>query len=81
AFTGLQIKADPGVGIVWLGSGLLMVGLLLSFYWRPVRIAGVLEANHETQEATLTLGAYTGKLSMGVKEEFDRIVAEVEGIS
>ncbi|AFM01110.1 MULTISPECIES: cytochrome c biogenesis protein ResB [Desulfitobacterium] len=77
AFTGLQVKADPGVWVVWLGCALLMVGLLLSFYWRPVRIAGILEPDLDTQKPSLVLGAYTGKLNMGVKEEFDRIAAEI----
>lgn len=40
-FTGLQVKKDPGVGVVWVGSALLMLGLLLSFYWRPTVIYGL----------------------------------------
>jgi len=73
-FTGLHVKADPGVGVVWLGCGLLMLGLLLTFYWRPVRIAGILDTDGEP---VLTIGAYSGKYKMGMKEEFDQIVAEL----
>lgn len=29
--TGLQIKADPGIPIVYLGFGLLMVGVVMSY--------------------------------------------------
>ncbi len=29
--SGLQVVKDPGVGIVWLGCGLLMIGLIISF--------------------------------------------------
>ncbi len=29
--TGLQIKSDPGVPIVYLGFGLLMVGVIMSY--------------------------------------------------
>lgn len=78
AYTGLQVKADPGVWIVWLGSGLLMVGLILSFYWRPIRISGMLEQNKAQVHPTLTLGAHTGKYNMGAKEEFDRIVNDLK---
>lgn len=77
-FTGLQVKADPGVWVVWLGSGLLMLGLLLSFYWRPVRISGIMDMNKDSQEPSLTLGAYSGKFNMGIKEDFDRIVDELK---
>jgi cytochrome c biogenesis protein len=30
--TGLQIKADPGVPIVYLGFGLLMMGVVMSYF-------------------------------------------------
>jgi len=29
--TGLQIKADPGIPVVYLGFGLLMLGVLMSY--------------------------------------------------
>lgn len=75
-FTGLQVKKDPGVVIVWLGCGLLMLGLLLSFYWRPITLSGVLEKQKET---VLTLGALSGKLNLGTKDEFERIIDELKG--
>lgn len=71
-FTGLQVKKDPGVSVVWLGSALLMLGLILSFYWRSVTITGLLD-----QQGELTVGAQTGKVRLGIQEEFDRIVAEL----
>jgi len=77
AFTGLQVKKDPGVWVVWLGSALLMVGLVLCFYWRPVRIAGILETK-EDHEARLDLGAHTGKLYTGIKEEFEKLIEELK---
>jgi cytochrome c biogenesis protein len=30
--TGLQIKADPGVPVVYLGFGLLMAGVMMSYF-------------------------------------------------
>ena len=75
-FTGLQVKKDPGVFIVWLGCGLLMLGLLLSFYWRPITLMGIIE---NQKEYVLTLGASSGKLNLGIKDEFERIVGELKG--
>jgi cytochrome c biogenesis protein len=75
-YTGLQVKKDPGVHIVWLGSGLLMLGLILSFYWRAVTISGIIE---KQGEYVLTMGALTGKISIGTKEEFDQIMTEIKG--
>ncbi|MCL2336057.1 MAG: cytochrome c biogenesis protein ResB [Firmicutes bacterium] len=37
-YTGLQIVKDPGIPIVYIGSVLMMLGLLLSFYVFPQRI-------------------------------------------
>lgn len=75
AFTGLQVKADPGVWVVWLGSGLLILGLALSFYWRPTRIAGIMDFHGD---GALTIGAYSGKFNLGIKEEFEKIVKELK---
>lgn len=74
-FTGLQVKSDPGVSIVWLGCGLLMLGLILSFYWRSITISGLIE---KQGEYVLTIGAMTGKISVGIKDEFDRIHTQLE---
>lgn len=34
-FSGLQIKKDPGLPLVWTGCSLLVVGIFLSLYSRP----------------------------------------------
>lgn len=70
-FTGIQVKEDPGVGVVWLGSTLLLVGLFLSFYWRPARVAGVL-TREGTTEGILTLGMTAGKDTEGFLSEIKK---------
>jgi cytochrome c biogenesis protein len=48
AYTGIVAKRDPGLGLVWLAFGLLIVGLVLTFYlprrrvWMRVDDAGEL---------------------------------------
>lgn len=74
SYTGLQVKKDPGVNLVWLGSALLMIGLFLSFYWRPYTVSGILEANKET---SLLIGAVSGKIAVGTQEELKQIAAEI----
>ncbi|MEA4901157.1 cytochrome c biogenesis protein ResB [Desulfitobacterium sp.] len=75
SFTGLQVKKDPGVNLVWLGCALLMIGLVLSFYWRPHTISGILEMQ---EESYLHMGAIRGKLAVGTQEEFNQIVADIK---
>ncbi len=76
-FTGLQVKSDPGVWLVWLGSGLLMFGLILSFYWRPVNISGYVEKG-TNGDATLTIGTSAGKILGGLESEFNALVKEID---
>ena len=59
-FTGLQIKKDPGVVVIWLGCFLLVAGLLLAFYYKPQVFSGVLQAE-KSGEGTLTIGASSAK--------------------
>jgi cytochrome c biogenesis protein len=42
-FTGLQVKKDPGVWVVWLGCTLLVVGSLVAFFLSHRRIWVTLE--------------------------------------
>ena len=76
-FTGLQVKQDPGVIIVWLGCALLLLGLMLSFYWRSSVVLGVFESGQGT-EGELTMGATAGKIAGGVRQEFDRLIRDIK---
>ena len=37
-YTGLQVTKDPGVWVVWLGSALLISGLIVSFFFSHQRV-------------------------------------------
>jgi cytochrome c biogenesis protein len=75
-FTGLQVKKDPGVAVIWLGCGLLLVGLLLAFYWQPLVISGILQAENE-KRGTLTVGALSGKMTNRTREALEQFVSSV----
>lgn len=73
-YTGLQVKKDPGVTVVWIGSALLMLGLVLSFYLRSTTILGIIEKD----KGTLTIGALSGKLKSRAEEEFEKVTAKLK---
>ncbi|HZK52865.1 MAG TPA: cytochrome c biogenesis protein ResB [Desulfosporosinus sp.] len=75
-FTGLQVKKDPGVAVIWLGCGLLLVGLLLAFYWQPLVISGMVQFENE-KRATLTIGALAGKMPDSAREALEQFVGSV----
>lgn len=77
-FTGLQVKQDPGVAVVWLGCGLLIFGLLLSFYWRTMVVSGVFQSN-QGAEGELVMGAMSGKAAGGLQGELDRLIQDIQG--
>jgi len=75
-FSGLQVKKDPGVSVIWLGCGLLLIGLLLAFYWQPLVISGMVQAENEKQ-GTLTVGALAGKMPDSAREALEQFVSSV----
>lgn len=75
-FTGLQVKKDPGVGVIWLGCVLLLGGLLLAFYWHPLVISGILQSENE-KKATLTVGALAGKMPDSNRAALEQFVSSV----
>ncbi|MDR3599734.1 MAG: cytochrome c biogenesis protein ResB [Desulfosporosinus sp.] len=75
-FTGLQVKKDPGVAVIWLGCVLLLGGLLLAFYWQPVVISGILQSENGNQ-GTLTLGVFSGKVTVSTHEALEHLVSSI----
>jgi cytochrome c biogenesis protein len=69
--TGLQIKADPGVPIVYLGFGLLMLSTLMS-YVSHSQVWGL------WQDGQLYLGGVTNRAQVSFEREFLSIM---EGIT
>lgn len=75
-FTGLQVKKDPGVAVIWLGCALLLGGLLLAFYWQPVVISGILQSENGIK-GTLTVGALSGKVTVSTREALEQFASSV----
>jgi len=75
-FTGLQVKKDPGVAVIWLGCALLLGGLLLSFYWRPNVISGLLQLE-DGKQGNLTVGTLSGKMTASNHDILEQFVSSV----
>lgn len=69
--TGLQIKADPGIPIVYTGFGLLMVGVVMS-YVSHSQIWALKVDN------SLYLGGKTNRAQVGFEQEFLAILTALE---
>lgn len=72
--TGLQIKADPGIPIVYAGFGLLMLGVLMSYISHSQ--LWVLQENGH-----LYLGGRTNRAQVAFEREFLGIVEQLDQVS
>ncbi|WP_068781773.1 cytochrome c biogenesis protein ResB [Paenibacillus sp. GM2] len=59
----LNIRIDRAMPFVWLGLGIVMLGLIMSFYWQHRRVWLRID------EGILTLGAHTTKNWFGMRRE------------
>lgn len=74
-YAGLQIAKDPGVNFIWVGSALLMLGLMIAFYWPPKEIKIILAQSKDGAE--VTAGGLTSKNRESFKHEFQQIISSL----
>ncbi|MFS8579493.1 MAG: cytochrome c biogenesis protein ResB, partial [Novibacillus thermophilus] len=71
--SGLMVRMDKSLPIIFTGAGIFMVGVVIGFYWQHRRVwVGI-------QDRTLHFGAHTNKNWFGLKKEL-RDVADVVGL-
>ncbi|HET9477532.1 MAG TPA: cytochrome c biogenesis protein ResB [Dehalococcoidia bacterium] len=70
-FTGLQVAKDPGVNIVWISAGLMVVGLAMLFYFPPKRIWALCRRQPDgTADVRI---ATTAERDLGQAKEFETL--------
>jgi cytochrome c biogenesis protein len=73
-YTGLQVTRDPGVWIVWAGSGLMILGLIISFFFSHQRVWAKLP---KSSEGEIILAGSTNKNKVGFEKAFGQWVDSV----
>ncbi len=68
--TGLQVVSDPGVGLVWLGSFLMMIGFYLTFYTSHRRISITL------RDGKVLLAAASQRNPAGYRREIENLLKD-----
>jgi len=76
-YTGLQVTKDPGVWIVWIGSTLMILGLVVSFFFSHQRV-WVRVPKGPGKE--VVLAGSTNKNKMGFEKSFNQLVDGVHSI-
>ncbi|NWG03953.1 MAG: cytochrome c biogenesis protein ResB [Syntrophaceae bacterium] len=73
-YTGLQVTKDPGVWVVWTGCGLMILGLIISFFFSHQRIWVRIPKG---QGEEIVLAGSTNKNRLGFEKTFDQLVEGV----
>lgn len=77
-FTGLKVVKDPGVNIVWLASGLMVLGLVMVF-WFPHRRMWALCSPRADGGTDVRLAAASQR-DLGLEKDFEQVTAKVRRV-
>jgi cytochrome c biogenesis protein len=76
-YTGLQVTKDPGTWIVWVGSTILILGLIVAFFI-PHRRAWARIKEGKEGKVTLVIGGMTNKGTEGLAKELEEVLGVVK---
>ncbi len=77
-YTGLQVTKDPGVWVVWIGCGLMIFGLIVSFFFSHQRVWVRIP---KSLGGEIVLAGSTNKNRMGFEKTFGQLVEGVRSKS
>ena len=75
-YTGLQVRKDPGVWIVYLGCLVMAIGLYIAFFMSHARVW--IRIREEKDKTRLTIAASINKNRIAFDRRLDRLAAELE---
>jgi cytochrome c biogenesis protein len=70
--TYLNVRVDRAMPFVWVGAGIIMLGLILGFYWQHRRIWLTVDGGE------LVLGGHTNKNWFGFRREIVSILQKID---
>jgi len=76
-YTGLQVTRDPGVWVVWIGCGLMIFGLIVSFFFSHQRVWVRIP---KVPGGEIVLAGSTNKNRVGFEKTFGQMVEGVRSL-
>ncbi len=77
-YTGLQVTRDPGVWIVWLGSGLMIFGLIVSFFFSYQRVwVRIPKEDLKASPREIVFAGSANRNRIGFEKTFHQIIDRV----
>ncbi|RUM89202.1 MAG: cytochrome c biogenesis protein ResB [Thermovibrio sp.] len=78
-YTGLQVSKDPGTWIVWVGSSILIIGLIVAFFIPHKRIWARIEKRGDNK-TRLVIGGLANKGSEGLATEIEEVLGVLKSL-
>ena len=78
-FTGLQVARDPGVNIVWVGCGLMILGIVMAFFLSHRRVWLRLSKGADGRMEVVLAGA-ANRNRLAFDKAFEKIRDGVKGV-
>ncbi|MDQ6997431.1 MAG: cytochrome c biogenesis protein ResB [Mariprofundus sp.] len=75
-YTGLQLAKDPGMNVVWVGSGILVIGLCIMFYMPHRKLWLVIRP--ENDGITVVFAGLTNRNHMAFKQTFNDLFTQFD---
>lgn len=72
-YTGLQVKRDPGVWVVYLGFTLMLLGIGLTFYSSHNKVWACIETDEKNKRTVVAVAGRTSRNPQGFNEKFDEL--------
>ncbi len=77
-FTGLEVKKDPGIWLVWAGFTLMTLAIGLTFYSSHRKLWVCIEPDKKRKKTIVTLAGRTSRNSQAFEEKFEALRATIE---
>ncbi|MGO9021783.1 MAG: cytochrome c biogenesis protein ResB [Syntrophobacteraceae bacterium] len=77
-FTGLQVKKDPGIWLVWAGFTLMTLAIGLTFYSSHRKLWVCIEPDKKGNKSIVTLAGRTSRNAQAFEEQFEALRASLE---
>jgi len=78
-YTGLQVKKDPGVWVIYAGFSLMLLSMLLALYGSHRRLWLLLD--HASGGTKIILGGHSSKHQAAFEREFTTLTQEIADLS
>ncbi len=77
-FTGLQVKKDPGIWLVWAGFTLMTLAIGLTFYSSHRKLWVCIEPDKKKNKTIVTLAGRASRNAQAFEEKFEALCAGLE---